>query len=113
MFKRSGFLSHSEGPGEAAFDWRGSEAKENYTPTKTCDRSIFIHPVQWMKDSIVGTEGKVLALNVPLNIVIFFNSESINSRKEKKRVTNVIAVTGNIKRYYSDNCTSSFSALMS
>lgn len=59
LFKKSGFINHSEGPGEAAFDWRGIEAKGDNEPTKTCDKSIFIQPVQWMKDSIITTEGKL------------------------------------------------------
>ncbi|XP_071152429.1 dual specificity protein phosphatase 12-like isoform X2 [Mytilus edulis] len=57
LFNRSCFYKHTVGPGEAAFDWRGASNTEK--STEICDKSIFIHPVQWMKQSIIDTEGKL------------------------------------------------------
>lgn len=62
LFKKSSFIIHTEGPGGMAFDWRGSAAQDSAgdtTPRKICEKSIFIKPVEWMKESIVSSQGKL------------------------------------------------------
>lgn len=66
LFRRSGFLTHNEGEGEAAFDWRSklskhqsSDSSKVVNTNSVCDKSIFIEPVRWMKDKIQVPEGKL------------------------------------------------------
>ena len=66
LFKRSGFMNHTVGPGMEAFAAYSSKDEEDQDTPKDqdtlkeiCDRSIFIEPVEWMKESIVAAEGKV------------------------------------------------------
>ena len=81
MFKSSSLLPHTEGQGEAAFDWRSkipankrpvcdTEVKQEDT---VCDRSLFIEPVQWMAGFVNELEGKVMSLSYPKfpNIIFF------------------------------------------
>ncbi|KAJ8300148.1 hypothetical protein KUTeg_021667 [Tegillarca granosa] len=66
LFRKSGFLTHKEGEGEAAFDWRSklskhqsSDSSKVVNTNSVCDKSIFIEPVRWMKDKIQVPEGKL------------------------------------------------------
>ncbi|XP_060567203.1 probable dual specificity protein phosphatase DDB_G0281963 [Ruditapes philippinarum] len=68
LFKSSSLLPHTEGQGEAAFDWR-SKIPANKRPAcdtdekqedTVCSRSLFIEPVQWMAGFVNQLEGKVM-----------------------------------------------------
>ncbi|XP_013410303.1 dual specificity protein phosphatase 12 [Lingula anatina] len=65
LFKQTSFLSHSEGTGEAAFDWRRDSIKHDGSHSSSdeketmCSQSYFIEPVQWMSDCISSLEGKL------------------------------------------------------
>ena len=68
-------MNHTVGPGIGAFGTYSRKDEEDQdtpkeiysrkdeedqdTPKEICDRSIFIEPVEWMKESIVAPEGKV------------------------------------------------------
>lgn len=68
LFRTSSILPHSEGQGEAAFDWR-SKVPANKRPVQdlneensdtVCKRSLFIEPVQWMAEFINQLDGKLM-----------------------------------------------------
>lgn len=65
LFKRSGFITHNVGDGEAAFDWRSKLSSNQKSETgvgdtsTTCNQSIFIEPVQWMSEAILEPVGKL------------------------------------------------------
>lgn len=63
LFRSSGVLPHSQGAGDAAFDWRnqqGARGKNNLIgQEELCQRSLFIEPVDWMRNDILAMEGKV------------------------------------------------------
>ena len=65
LFKNSAVMSHEEGIGDAAFDWRAAQVSDTAAPSgekTTCTQSLFTEPVQWMQNDISQIEGKVTIL---------------------------------------------------
>ena len=63
MFKKSSLLPHVKGIGDAAFDWRATQARDRTEAAhekKHCEQSLFIEPVEWMQNDISQIEGKVV-----------------------------------------------------
>ncbi|XP_064617018.1 dual specificity protein phosphatase 12-like [Liolophura sinensis] len=64
LFRRSGILPHSQGAGDAAFDWRSQQSARGkhslIGQEELCQRSLFIEPVEWMRNDILAMEGKII-----------------------------------------------------
>ncbi len=93
LFTEESVLPHTEGEGEASFKWHKRTNKPTHlpsplteghqSPSSACS-SLFIEPVEWMEELLLGnTEGKV-CLSQASNQMTVSNGPSFRYKTKKK-----------------------------